>query len=111
MMHMLAAALVSCWLGLVATASVDETATAELEAHLAALRRQAEDQSIAIDQRARIVLEMAASLDRAAQAATDPQTRRQRWSRAVEVLDGFRAQLREPALADQLQFQAAIYLW
>ena len=83
----------------------------ELETHLAAMRQQVDDRSLDVAKRGRIALEMAASLDRAAQAVSDAEARRDRWTRAVGVLDEFRAKNPGGALDRQLRLQASVYLW
>jgi hypothetical protein len=83
----------------------------ELEEHLATLRQQVEDRSVAVATRSRIALEMAATLDRAAQGAPTAEARRALWTRAIGVLDEFRRQNAGDPRERQLRFQAAVYLW
>ena len=53
------------------------------------MRTQIENGSIEMSRREDLALDMVATLDRAAQAATDPAARRRRWAQAVELLDWF----------------------
>ena len=61
----------------------------ELEVHLAAQRKQMEDPKRTLADRARIALELAATLDRAAQTTPSAEARRARWKQAVSLLDDF----------------------
>ena len=83
----------------------------ELDAHLKTLRHQAEDRSTTIERRERLALEIAATLDRSAQAAPTAEGRRARWSEAIRWLDEFRANNPELPRSDQFNVQAAIYVW
>jgi hypothetical protein len=83
----------------------------ELNAHLATLQRQVEDSALDLAKRARLAIEMASTLDRAAQSAPTAETRRARWTEAVRVLDRFNERNPEHAQAKQFQFQAAVYAW
>ncbi len=83
----------------------------ELEKHLASLREQSESPSQPLIRRSQIVMEMAATLDRAAQAAKDPEERRTLWQRAIDTLDKFAKKNPRHANSNQLGAQAAIYLW
>ncbi|MDR3632860.1 MAG: hypothetical protein P4L84_03435 [Isosphaeraceae bacterium] len=103
------------WLALLTVLGLAMTGPAradeELEQHLAALRRQVEDNLRPLPVRAQLVLEMAATLDRAAQNAPTADQRRSDWQRAVALLDEFtRLNPGQPA-APQFEAQAAIYLW
>jgi hypothetical protein len=83
----------------------------ELDEHLKTLQAQVEDPSLAVEVRERIAGEMAATLDRAAQSAADPELRCRRWSQAIGLLDEFRKKNPDSPNADQLNVQASIYLW
>lgn len=83
----------------------------ELDAHLKTLQAQVEDPTIAVEVRERVAAEMAATLDRAAQSATDIETRCKRWSQAVALLDEFREKNPRSPETDHLNVQASIYLW
>lgn len=83
----------------------------ELEQHLASLRRQVEDSSRPLILRAQLALEMAATLDRAAQNAPSAEDRRANWQRAVALLDEFSRLNPGQPMAPQFEAQAAIYLW
>ncbi len=84
---------------------------AELRTHLATLGRQLEDVRLDVNSRARIALEMAATLDRAAQAAVSEETRRAYWGEATAVLDDFDAKNRGHAQEQAFKVQAAVYVW
>ena len=60
--------------------------------HLATLKAQVEDTSLAIGQREALVQEMAGTLDRAARGAVAADQRQERWARAVGLLDEFNSQ-------------------
>jgi hypothetical protein len=83
----------------------------ELSRHLTLVRAQLEDQSLPIARREELALEMAATLDRAAQAAPGTDVRRRRWSDAIELLDWFLKENIGPSRERQLRFQAAVYRW
>ncbi len=89
----------------------EPAASAELEEHLATLNKQVEDTSLAISQRESLVQEMAGTLDRAAQAADTSRQRRERWSQAVGLLDGFENQNPGHPRAREFALQAAVYRW
>lgn len=88
-----------------------EPAPDDLEGHLAARQRQVDDPNLSLEQRAQIALEMSATLDRAAQAATSAEVRRAQWGRAIALLDAFNQ--KEPVQPDREAFalQAAVYTW
>ncbi|MBV8606482.1 MAG: hypothetical protein JO034_03355, partial [Singulisphaera sp.] len=83
----------------------------ELEKHLEELQGEVDDPNLKIEDRQRLAMELAATLDRAAQAAPTADGRRAYWSEAVRRLDQFRA--RNPGMphADRFQFQAAVDHW
>ena len=83
----------------------------ELKAHLAALRDQVNNPALDITRREQLALEMAATLDRAAQAATLADERRARLSEAVESLDTFVHKNPDSPQQRHFRLQAAIYLW
>ena len=61
----------------------------ELARHLTTVRSQIENVTIDLARREELALEMAGTLDRAAQSSPDPEVRRRRWSEAIELLDWF----------------------
>ncbi len=61
----------------------------ELARHLTTIRSQLENVTIDLARREELALEMAATLDRAAQSAPDANVRRRRWSEAIDLLDWF----------------------
>ena len=61
----------------------------ELARHLTTIRSQLENVTIDVARREELALEMAATLDRAAQSSPDSNVRRRRWSEAIELLDWF----------------------
>ena len=81
---------------------------AELSRHLTVVRTQIADVTIDPIRREQMALDMAATLDRAAQAVTDPEVRRHRWALAIDLLDRFSRENPELPLARQLRFQAAV---
>ncbi|MBV8229153.1 MAG: hypothetical protein JO329_04125, partial [Planctomycetaceae bacterium] len=83
----------------------------ELEKHLEELQGEVDDPNLKIENRQRLAMELAATLDRAAQATPTADGRRAYWSEAVRRLDQFRA--RNPGMphADRFQFQAAVDHW
>ncbi|HMB02997.1 MAG TPA: hypothetical protein VKP69_04555, partial [Isosphaeraceae bacterium] len=83
----------------------------EFNAQLATLRGQVEDSALGMAKRERLAMEMASTLDRAAQSAPTEETRRARWAEAVRALDRFKQRDPEHAQAKQFQFQAAVYSW
>jgi hypothetical protein len=83
----------------------------ELERHLEDLRLQVDDTNIDIGRREMLALEMAATLDRAAQSATTVERRRGRWTEAIQVLDRFGGQNPSHTQSREFNFQAAVYLW
>jgi tetratricopeptide (TPR) repeat protein len=83
----------------------------ELNRHLESLQRKLDDPLLDVALRDRIALEMAATLDRAAQAAPTPEARRDRWKQAVDVLDRYTRAHPSHALAGAFEVQAAVYLW
>jgi hypothetical protein len=91
--------------------SVADTGEQELRAHLATLQKQVEDATLDVPRRERLTMEMASTLDRAAQAAQDGETRRARWTEAAQVLDRLNQRNPEHTQVRQFQYQAAVYLW
>src|SRR4051812_46458926 len=83
----------------------------ELRIHLQTLQRRVDDPTLDISVRERVALEMAATLDRAAQAAPTAEARRLRWTEAVAGLDRFRAAHPGAPMARASEVQAAVYLW
>src|SRR5262249_55622313 len=79
--------------------------------HLESLQRKLDDPLLDLALRERIAQEMAATLDRAAQAAPTPEARRDRWKQAVDVLDRYNKAHPGHALARPFEVQAAGYLW
>lgn len=61
----------------------------ELARHLTTIRSQIENVTIDLTRREELALEMAATLDRAAQTSPDSIIRLRRWSEAIELLDWF----------------------
>ena len=81
----------------------------ELARHLTTVRSQIENVTIDLGRREELALEMAATLDRAAQSSPDPESRRHRWSEAIELLDWFLKENPDPPRERQLRFQAAVF--
>jgi tetratricopeptide (TPR) repeat protein len=87
------------------------TDDAELDRHLTTVREQVTNTSLSLSRRENLALEMASTLDRAAQAAATPEKRRHRWEQAVDLLDKFLKDNIEPRLDREMRFQAGIYRW
>ncbi|AGA27304.1 coiled-coil domain-containing protein [Singulisphaera acidiphila] len=83
----------------------------DLEKHLAALQSQVANHSLGLEKRGQLVLEMAATLDRAAQSASTAQERRKRWTEAITLIDRFDSENQGHSQANQFRFQSAVYLW
>jgi tetratricopeptide (TPR) repeat protein len=83
----------------------------ELARHLTTIRSQLENLTIDIARREELALEMAATLDRAAQVSPDSNVRRRRWSEAIDLLDWFLKENSDPPRERQLRFQAAVLRW
>ena len=83
----------------------------ELSQHLTLVTAQIADQAIDPVRREELALDMAATLDRAAQSISDPEIRRQRWAQAIDLLDRFSHENPDLPLARQLRFQAAVFRW
>lgn len=83
----------------------------ELDAHLAELKRQVDRPTTPLPRREQLTLQMASTLDRAAQASPSHAVRRECWTRATVVLDEFGREHRGHALAREFQLQAAVYAW
>ncbi len=84
---------------------------AELAQHLANVRAQLADPAINLIRREGLAQDMAGTLDRAAQTATDPEERRQRRGEAIDLIDQFTRANPELTLDRQLRFQAAVFRW
>ncbi len=83
----------------------------ELQAHLAALGQRLDDPTTDIGVRERLAMEMASTLDRATASVPSAETRRTRWTEAIEVLDRFNAKNEGHLQTRAFQVQAAVYLW
>lgn len=99
------------WALLVGSALPRAQADDDLERHLAALRSQVENGSLDLEKREQIVLEMAATLDRAAQSAATAQERRKRWTEAINLIDRFDSHHPGHSQSNQFRLQSAVYLW
>ena len=92
-------------------AAQEPMADDELARHLTTIRSQIENVTIDLARREELALEMAATLDRAAQSSPDSDVRRRRWSEAIELLDWFLKANPDPPRERQLRFQAAVLRW
>ncbi|HZW32835.1 MAG TPA: hypothetical protein VFF52_19125, partial [Isosphaeraceae bacterium] len=100
------------WIAVASAAAAQEPVSdAELSRHLTTVRDQIADLTLDANRRGELVLDMAATLDRAAQASSDPESRRRRWAEAIDLLDRFTRQNPDVASARQLRFQAAVFRW
>jgi hypothetical protein len=89
----------------------DPAADAELEQYLTTRREQVSSKFLDLSRREDLVLEMGSTLDRAAQAATSAEKRRERWQQAIALLDGFLEENTEPPRAREMRFQAGVFRW
>jgi tetratricopeptide (TPR) repeat protein len=94
-----------------ARAAQDAAADAEIERHLTTVRAQVANSLLGLANREELALEMAGTLDRAAQAAKDAPKRRERWAQAVDLLDKFLTDNIEPPRRREMRFQAGVYRW
>ena len=83
----------------------------ELRNFVTSLQSRIDDPTVEIVLRERLALELATTLDRAAQGAENPETRRSLWNDAVATLDRFRETHRDQDLSRPFEVQAAVYLW
>lgn len=83
----------------------------ELSQHLATLKAQVEDTSLAMYQREALVQEMAGTIDRWARSAVSSDQRQERWGRAVRLLDEFNSQHPGHPRTREFQLQSAVYRW
>lgn len=103
--------LLMIWTLFIGSSLPQTKADDDLEKHLTALRRQADNPALSLEKREQIVLEMAATLDRAAQAAPTAPVRRSHWTEAINLLDRFGTDNPGHSQANQFRFQSAVYLW
>ncbi len=92
-------------------APAQETPEAEIRAYLDGVQAKMRDPARPLEERQRLALEAAATLDRAAQGLRAAETQRQYWADAAALLDRFQASQPNPARARELAFQAAVYRW
>ena len=83
----------------------------DLARHLTTIRSQIENVTIDIGRREELPLDMAATLDRAAQLSPNPYVRHRRWSEALSCLIGFLKDNPDPPRERQVRFQAALLRW
>ncbi len=83
----------------------------EVERHLSKLRPRLEDRSISAAERAGLAMEMASTLDRAAQGETKPERKRARWLAAAELLEEFNAENPTHPKARGFALQSSVYRW
>ncbi len=84
---------------------------AELAQHLLTVRAQLKNEGLDLGRREALAQDTAAALDRAAQAAADPELRRRWWGEAIELLDQFTKDHPDAGLEQTLRFQAAVFRW
>jgi tetratricopeptide (TPR) repeat protein len=84
---------------------------AELASQLTTVRTQAADVAFGVAAREDKVLEMAATLDRAAQATKNPEAARRHWAEAIDLLDWYTKDNPETPGCVQLKLQAAMFRW
>ncbi len=84
---------------------------AELSQHLASVRSQLASPGLDLSRREGLAQDMAATLDRAAQAAADPEVRRRHWAEAIDLIDQFVRANPDLATERQLRLQAAVFRW
>ena len=83
----------------------------EFSQHLTTVRSQLANPALDLGRREVIAQDMAGTLDRAAQAASDPNVRRKRWDEAIQLLDQFTRENPEAGMARTLRFQASVFRW
>jgi hypothetical protein len=83
----------------------------ELARHLATIRSQIENTTLPRERREELALETVETLDRAAQSSTDANTRRTRWSQAVEMCDWFLKLCPDSPEEKQFRLRAGTYSW
>jgi hypothetical protein len=83
----------------------------ELDQYLESRKRELDDATLPLNRREAAVLEMVGPLDRAAQAATKPEQKDERWRQAITLLDDFNARNPGHPRAREFQLQAAVYRW
>jgi len=105
--------VVGWWLAALALAAAAQELSAddELARHLTVVRDQIENLTLDVSRREELTLEMASTLDRAAQSSTNPEARRRRWSQAIELIDWFLNRDPDPPRERQLRFQAGVFRW
>ncbi len=84
---------------------------AELSQHVASVRGQIANPAIDLARREVLAQDVAATLDRAAQASPNLETRRNRWGEAISMLDRFIRENSSLVAERQLRLQAAIFRW
>ncbi|MFO0909440.1 MAG: hypothetical protein U0794_13990 [Isosphaeraceae bacterium] len=84
---------------------------AELKAHLQAQQRKIDNPALDVSVRERLVMELAATLDRTAQAAASPEVRRERWTDAIALIDRFNEANPGHAMKSTFEVQAGVYFW
>ena len=106
------------WLVVVAAPGVFSFALAqtptpidELSHHLDGMKRQLDDVSVGVAQREILAIEIAGTLDRAAQAETRIDAKQARWNEAIRLLDEFREKNLDQTRVKEFQLQAAVYRW
>lgn len=88
-----------------------KTSDQELERNLEYLRQQIDDPKNDLPQRESFAMELAATLDRAAQASRDPESQRRIWNEAIKAIDEFERKNPGHPQTRQFQLQAAVYRW
>jgi hypothetical protein len=78
---------------------------------LTTVREQIANLVLGLGRREDLALEMAGTLDRAAQAATADEKRLHRWAQAIDLLDRFLKDNLEPPRQPEMRFQAGVYRW
>ncbi|MDB5352729.1 MAG: hypothetical protein JWN86_3976 [Planctomycetota bacterium] len=101
----------SVCLALFLAAQVSAQLDGELSGYIAQRRKVMDDPALPIAERETVALEVAATLDRAAWAASAPPARRAAWSEARDVLDGFSSREKGHPRTSLFAFQASVYLW
>jgi tetratricopeptide (TPR) repeat protein len=84
----------------------DETAQ-----YIASMKERLADDSIDVDSRESLVLEAAATLDRAARAEPSLVGKLARWDAAIELLDDFDRKIEDHPRRREFGLQAAVYRW
>ena len=104
--------VVALLLGIVPAQNVSPpTSDVDLRAHLETLGKTLDDATVAVGNRERVALDMAATLDRAALSTPNLESRRAYWAEAATTLDTFSERNLGHPMSQSFRVQATVYLW